>query len=177
MHVLASGGLVRLDRAARKMLLAGAPTVILLLLVWLRPVHAVDLLPPSLSEIATIPIGAAPREIVVDASHGRAYIANSGSGSIAVLNTESLTVENRWPLYGAIRTMALDPTTGRLYVTYDVGDHQTEVWSMDAETGVFQQGIWLAMSAGGLDVDTRTHRAYLAGTLGGGGVSRPKLVA
>jgi DNA-binding beta-propeller fold protein YncE len=119
----------------------------------------------ALEQIATIQVGAGPREVVVDSGRQRVYVANSEATTVSVIDGQSLRVVNEWPLTNPIRAMALDPTTSRLYLAYDIGDRKTELWAVDAESGQHLQGLWFLWTVKALAVNPSLQRVYLAGEL------------
>jgi len=140
-----------------------------------------------LVEIASITVGARPKQVVVDPIRGRVYVVNSGARSLSVLDAHTLDVTTEWFLDGDIQAIATDRSTGTLYLAYDVsGDtaeswnRATELWAFDPETGSFPRGMWFGWIANGLAVDPGSHRVFMAGnrrSSGNGANSFPRLVA
>ena len=74
--------------------------------------------------VATLPIGAGTDAIAYDANHGLIYAANGGGvGSLTIIRqhlTDSYAVVQELPTQARARTLAVNPTTGEVYLVTNV---------------------------------------------------------
>jgi YVTN family beta-propeller protein len=77
------------------------------------------------SEMRSVKVGAAPVSIAVNSVNGRVYVANSGDGSVSVLDGTSDAVVATIPVGSHPYSIATDSATGKVYVTHTYGDQLT----------------------------------------------------
>jgi YVTN family beta-propeller protein/parallel beta-helix repeat protein len=67
--------------------------------------------------VATVPVGASPYGVAVNAGGAFAYVANFGGNTVSVIDTATNTVVSTVPVGGLPTAIALDPADTRVYVT------------------------------------------------------------
>jgi YVTN family beta-propeller protein len=134
-----------------------------------RKVYAVDQAHAAVSVIDTagqtvrsVEVGTAPVSIAVDSVSGRAYVANSGDGTVSIVDGISDKVLATVAVGAHPYSIAANSRTGMVYVSHTFSDRTTVV---DAATGgVTQLGTG---SADLIAVDAAANTAYLLGYEGG----------
>jgi len=104
---------VRVRRAARHLGVIGVLGAVLAALVGLGvPAYGAD------DAVAKIKVGYFPTDLVLDSSRGRAYVVNSDSDSVSVVDLSINSVIATIPVPSDPRELLLDPTRNRAYVTF-----------------------------------------------------------
>ena len=117
------------------------------LLVW---AHFDDLLQPA-DFIQTITVGELPSGMARDALTGDLYVANSGDGTVSVIDPEAFLVVDTIDVGGTPRNVAADPDGGMVYVTDFAGDR---VIMIDTDTNAVVDTIDVGDGAEGVTVDS-----------------------
>jgi len=116
-------------------------------------------------------IGGSPRDVAVDIGLHRAYVANSGSGTVSVIDTQTdavLTVIPNDPVNG----IGNDP----IYIAVDSAVHEAYVVNhIDATVSVIDttsnrvihviprdEAVGIHKNPFGIGIDSTTHRAYVS---------------
>src|SRR5438105_12646625 len=116
-----------------------------------------------------VTVGRNPAAVDVDAQTGRAFIANTDSNTVSVLDTTSGALVRTVHVGLYPRAMAVDARTGRVFVAKSGGDSPS-VSMLDARSGLVLRTVHVGASPSGLAVDARTGRVFVT-TLFGSGVS------
>jgi YVTN family beta-propeller protein len=133
---------------------------------------------------ATIPVGSHPGGIAADPAAGTVYVANSGDGTVSVIDVAANTVTVTIPIPAAPQQemsrpsgVAVDPAAGTVYVINGGGDTWGAVSVIDAATNALTATISLPtipLAAGsdptGVAVDPAAGTVYVP-TPGNGTVS------
>lgn len=116
-----------------------------------RPVSGVTL-------IAPIALGGNPTWVAVHSGRGRAYVANSSSGTVSVVDLAQATVVTDIRVGPAPAVIAIDPALDRAYVS----DFEARTVTV---IDLVSNAVVATLPVGGLGiaVDTATHRVYAAG--------------
>lgn len=116
----------------------------------------------AIAAVPTTPIriqlGAGPAWVAVDPTTDRAYVTNSGGGTVSVIDLVTRTVSKEIRVGPAPFVIALDPGLRRAYVS-DFSDATVTVIDLASDNVV----ATLPVGGLGLAVDPTTHRAYAAG--------------
>lgn len=106
------------------------------------------------------------RDVVIDATHSRAYVSSPASNVIHVFDTATLQARPGIPLTGAgaapkLMSLALDIAHQRLYA---VSLNTAEVFAIDTATGrqAARYTIPGAQGASGMAMDSQTQQLYVA---------------
>ncbi len=103
-------------------------------------------------------VGSAPVSIAVNASTGRAYVANSGDGTVSVLDGDSDAVVATVPIGSHPYSIASDETNGKVFVTHTFDD---QVSVLDGATNAVTE-----LKTGAADliaINSRSGTVYLLG--------------
>ena len=121
---------------------------------------AVDVIRTSDQAVTRVAVGAAPVSIAVDSK--RAYVANSGDGTVSIIDGNSDQVIATVPVGARPYSIAANPVTGVVYVSHTFSDKTT---ALDGETHAVRQ-----LTTGSIDliaVDGAANTAYLLAYEGG----------
>jgi YVTN family beta-propeller protein len=66
--------------------------------------------------VATIPVGARPEALAVDADHNRVYVANTSGGSISIIDGTANRVVKTEPAGGAPYALAANPADRKVHI-------------------------------------------------------------
>jgi YVTN family beta-propeller protein len=124
--------------------------------------------------LRTVRVGHVPDHIAILARRNRAYILDAGAfpaddparGGVTILNATSGTVLHSTPLGKGARFLATDAPLGRIFV---VNVDSGSLSAVNADTGHVLQTIAVGDQPGGVAVDERTHRVFVAGFVGQNG--------
>jgi YVTN family beta-propeller protein len=131
--------------------------------VVLLPVAAATFAPPALASTtftvtATIPVGAAPRGVAVDPGTHTAYVTNTDSGTVSVIDEATNAVTATIPVEGVGWGVAVDPGTHTAYVANAATD---TVWVIDEATNTVTATIPVGSNPWGVAVDPGTRTVYV----------------
>ena len=121
----------------------------------------------DLALVKQFPEGAAPhaRDVVIDATHNRAYVSSPASNLIHVFDSATLQPLSDIPLTGAgeapkLMSLALDAEHQRLYA---VSLNTPEVFAIDTAAGqqVARYAVPGAEAASGVAIDSQAQRIYV----------------
>jgi YVTN family beta-propeller protein len=112
----------------------------------------------ALSPTSVVRVGVKPTWIAVDPTRARAYVTNTGDGTLSVVDLTTNVVIAEIPVGHAPAIVALDPALGRGYVS-DFEDHTLTVVDLAANT----VASVLKLGGLGIAVDTIAHRVYASG--------------
>jgi YVTN family beta-propeller protein len=126
-------------------------------------VHAtVSVIDTASQAVRSVKVGTAPVSIAVDSVLGRAYVANSGDGTVSIIDGTSDKVLATVAVGAHPYSIAANPRTGMVYVSHTFSDRTTVI---DAASGEVTQ-----LSTGSADLiamDAAANTAYLLGYEGG----------
>ena len=97
--------------------------------------------------VATIPVGAGPTGVAVNAAGTRVYVSNTGSGNVSVINTATHTVTATVPVGVGPIGVAVNPAGTRVYVanlfsqSLSVIDTTTNAIVANVAMGTFVLGV------------------------------------
>jgi len=120
-----------------------------------RDVHAES----DVSVVTTIPVGQAPRALVVDSSTHRVYVANAGSNTVTVIDGVGRQALATVPVGQAPCCIAVDPATHRVYVANTKGD---TVSVLDGRANRPVATVPTGVGPYALAADPSSHTVYLA---------------
>ena len=130
------------------------------LLVVVLPNDALVAGPPQITEI---PVGDAPTGLALDPVTHLYYVANSGDGTVSVVDVHAALVVDTIAVGGVPRNAAADPTAGIVYVTDFTGD---AVHVIDTSTNIVTDTISVGDGAEGIVVDPQTRDVYVTNFVG-----------
>ena len=116
--------------------------------------------------LATVRVGRYPNGIAVNSKTNTIYVANLTSGSLSIINGTSLTVFTL-PVGSSPAKVAVDPVTGRVFVTLEDNDGLLDV--IDAKSLKIIAAVPVPPYPLGVAVDSAAHRIYVADFLCGCG--------
>ncbi len=123
--------------------------------------------PPS-PILRTVPVGAWPSAIAVDASTRRAFVVNARDASVSVLDAQSGAVLRTVALAPADRPftyagiIGVDAPAGHVFVDARDETGQGYVSMLDARTGARLRTVRVGLQPFGLAVDAATARVFVA---------------
>jgi YVTN family beta-propeller protein len=123
---------------------------------------AVDVIDAASQALASIPVGRAPVSIAVDAASGRTYVANSGDGTLTIIDGTADKVLATVAVGPHPYSLAANQRTGTVYVSHTFSNQTT---ALDGTT----QGV-TQLATGSIDliaIDAAADTAYLLGYEGG----------
>ena len=113
------------------------------------------------SNAATIPVGANPAGVAINAATNKIYVANSGSNDISVIdgtaNSVVATIADSKALSPV--AVAVNPATNTIYVANLQSNNVTVI---DGATDSVMATISVGTSPSGIDVDSQTKFIYVA---------------
>jgi YVTN family beta-propeller protein len=114
-----------------------------------------------------VAVGKNPRAVDVDEGRNRAFVANSGSDTVSVLDARTGALLRTVAVGTTPTTVAVDATYGHVFVA-NRGSGTISV--LDARTGTVLRTIAVGRAPGALEVDPTRRRVFVANT-GSGTVS------
>src|SRR5439155_1062236 len=118
---------------------------------------------PALADsiIATVPVGAFPKAVAVNATTNRLYVANYADSTVSVIDGSTNTVlGSPIPVGSAPGAIAVNATTNRLYVANSA---DSTVSVIDGSTNtVLGSPIPVGLVPFGIGVNPTTNRIYVA---------------
>lgn len=111
--------------------------------------------------VSTVAVGVQPTDVVMDARTGRAFILNTLSNSVSMLDMRNGTLLRTTPVGRRPLAMTLDVRAGRVVVAS--GDSIVSV--LDALSGAIVRGVRGGSSPEEVAVDTRTGRTFITNNL------------
>jgi len=117
--------------------------------------------PATATTVRRITLDAAvryPHGVYIDAPHRLAFIAGEESGTLGVLDLQTLQLRQVLPVGSDPDVLAFDPALGRLYVAAESG--VVAVFE-ERDGSLAQRGWYRAPKAHSVAVDPATHRVYL----------------
>lgn len=125
------------------------------------PLTGVDINAEALRNLApvpvVIPVGVTPVAVATDPTRQRAYVANSASHTVTVINTATNTVYATLLIGFAPTDVAVDTSNGRLYVSR-TGSNSLIMFQGNFSVGTVDVGA----SQTGITVDSVTHKKYVS---------------
>jgi YVTN family beta-propeller protein/VCBS repeat-containing protein len=110
----------------------------------------------AIRRLGELPVGDSPTDVV--ATDTRAYVANSGSNSVTVIDTVNNVVLQTIPLLSSPTALAITPNGKRLYVT---GSQAGRVWVIDTATNTVVRSIRVGAGPTGIAVSPSGSRVYV----------------
>jgi YVTN family beta-propeller protein len=117
---------------------------------------------------ATIGVGSDPDGVAVDSAAGTVYVANSGAGTVSVIDAATNAVTATIGVGSDPKGVAVDPAAGTVYVTNSTGAGTVSV--IDAATNALTATIPVGSEPVGVAVDPAVGTVYVANS-GAGTVS------
>jgi len=134
------------------------------------------------SPLARIDLGPHPAAMTIDARRSRAFVADTGDGTVRVVDTRARTVLRTVVVGGRPRDIAVDTTTGHVFVVAQGSTPTGDSVSMlDAGTGKRLRTVVVGREATAIALDERRRQAFVINRLSNtisvldtrrGGVSR-----
>ncbi len=123
------------------------------------------------TEIDTVSVGQTPKYIAANPANGYIYVSNSGDNSVSVIDSQSLTVIETIPDIQEPAQIAVNATTGRVYVlSADTTVQPPEGWVKVLEGTTLEKTVALALDPRDIAVNPRTNYVYV--NIGSGNDSR-----
>jgi phosphatidylinositol-3-phosphatase len=104
-------------------------------------------------------VGRSPSAVAVNETSNRIFVANSGSGTISVLNATTGAVLHSVAVGKSPTTVAVDVTYGHVFVT-NTGSGTISV--LNAKTGTVLRTIAVGRTPSAVEVDPTRHRVFVA---------------
>ncbi|MEV4329143.1 YncE family protein, partial [Streptomyces sp. NPDC049597] len=109
--------------------------------------------------ITTVPVGDAPTEVAVTPDGTRAYVVNSDSDNVSVIDTATNTVITTVPVGDAPTEVAVTPDGTRAYVTNSGSDNVSVI---DTATNTVVDTVTVGDAPSGIAVTPDGSRVYVA---------------
>src|SRR6266478_2850424 len=120
--------------------------------------NAVSVFDPRTQAISSVRVGAGPIALAVNAATNRIYVANSGGGSISVIDGKNDSAVATLSVGPRPYVVAVNPTTNRIYVSNTFSDLITVIDGATNSTATVRAG-----SADAIAVDAKLDKVYLLG--------------
>ena len=105
-----------------------------------------------------VAVGKAPSAVAVDARRGRVYVADSGDGTVTVVDGQADRVTTKVKAGPHPYVLAVNDATGKVYVTNTFSDLVAEIDGASNSVEMLKLG-----SADGVAVDRNTNKVFLIG--------------
>src|ERR1700728_170494 len=105
-----------------------------------------------------VAVGKTPSAVAVDATTGRAYVADSGDGTVTVIDGQTDRVTTKVKAGPHPYMLAVNDMTGKVYVTNTFSDLVAEIDAASNSVEMLKLG-----SADGVAVDRKTNKTFLIG--------------
>lgn len=117
---------------------------------------------PTNIVIATVPVGAAPRGVAINASGTLVYVANNNSGTVSVIDTSTNTVVGTVPVGDLPYGVVVNPAGTLVYVTGGGTIPNGILSVIDAATNIVVASVPVESAPTGVAINPTSTRVYVA---------------
>ena len=113
---------------------------------------------PAQPTISSVPTGPGPAGVAIDVKNHSAYIANSGNGTVSVVDTQTKTITTSISVGGDPTAVAVDQGADRVYVTLPAAG---VIKAIDTTTNTVSNTIAVGVLPNSVTIDSKRHRAFV----------------